>query len=253
MGHPSIQTAVVQHTGAMGDHVPVNYVVSPLRCALAGLHASTTLPLGALLVGFSAYRWHVYHRLGYGAGSVATPWALYAIWAVGGVMLYAAVSGFRQGFRPAAGMAQLTRLSRASRSFVISLVSQVALVSLYSLAVSEHWDVGGDDVDPTGSIVIIGDFVRANRRMVASFVAALFAVEFLAIVVSVWERSIVRRALKEDEAAEVADLEAVARSAFEPVSASAWNERLREKYGVDPLAQEHVGEDDVRRPLLDDD
>jgi hypothetical protein len=237
----------------MGDDVPVYYVVSPMRRALVGLHACVTLPLGALMVGFALHRWHAYHRHGYGPDSVATPWPLYGIGAVGGVMLYAAVSSFRQGFKLAAGKAQLTSLSRTTRSFAISLISQVTLVSLYGLAVSEHLDIGGDDVDPTGSIVVIASFVRANSRLVASFVSALFAVEFLAIIVSVWERCIVRRAFEEEEAAEAADLEAVARLAFEPVSASAWNERLREKYGVDPLTQEYVAEDDVRQPLLDDD
>ncbi len=236
----------------MGDDAPVYHVVRPMRRALVGLHASVTLPLGLCLLGFALQRWQAYHRHGYGPDSVATPWPLYVIGVVGGVMLYAAVSSFRQGFKLATGKAQLTSLSRTTRSFAVSLVAQAALVSIYGVAVSDRLDMGGDDVDPTGSIVIICSFVRANRRLVVLFVSTLFAVEFLAIIASVWERSIVRRALEEDEAAEAADLEAVARSAFEPVSASAWNERLREKYGVDPLTQEYVDGHDVRRPLLDD-
>ncbi len=233
------------------------YVVRPLRRALALLHATVTLPLGMCLVGFAVQRWHAYHRHGYGPDSVSTPWPLYAIGAVGGVMMYAAVSSFRQGFL--SSPSSPSSPSRTTRSFAISLIAQAALVSIYGLAVSDRLDMGGDDVDPTGSIVIICTFVRANWRLVLSFVSTLFAVEFLAIIVSEWERAIVRRALEVDEAAEAADLEAVARSAFEPVSASAWNERLREKYGVDPLTQEYVDDDDdddedededVRRPLL---
>ena len=245
---PSKETRANKHPDTMGDVVPIHYVVSPIRCALVAFHATTTFPLGCVLVGFSALHYVQYHRHGYGPDSVATPWSLYAMGSVGCVMVYAAATSFRHGFKLTGKKAeQLASLSGTTRSFVISLASQIVLIVLYVLTISEKWDMGGD---PSGSIVIISTFVRANLGLVLSFTVTLLAVEALAIAVSAWERWIVLCAMKEADAAEAADLEEVARQAYEPVSASAWNERLREKYGVDPLGQRGVGDEELGRPLL---
>lgn len=190
---------------------PVQYVVSPLRRALVSFHVTVAIPVACSLVGFALVQYWSFHRAGYGPGSVATPWSLYAIGAVGGLMLYAG-------------------LSRTTRSFVLSLGSQATLVILY-LLFGRDADVASKD--PSGTLVILNDFVETHGPLVGSFAVVMFAVQSLAIAVSLWESALVRRAFEEADAAEAAVLEAVARRAYEPISASAWNERLREKYGVD--------------------
>jgi hypothetical protein len=169
-------------------------------------------------------------------------------------MLYSAAT-FVVAFTRRRAHEETRTIPQSIRPSVLSLLCQAGLVGGYVLASGSSEELA--KADPSGALVAIFDFVESHRELAISFTAVLWSVESLAIGASVYERVIVRRVIREAEAAEAAALEAVARRAYEPVSASAWNSRLAEKYGVDVRAMDADVDVDqeLGRPLLprDDD
>lgn len=236
---------------------PLSFCTAPLRRALLALNVLLLLPGGISLLGIALTVLSRYHRTGY--GPVAHAWALYAIGVTGAVMLYSAVSSTCVSRRRAGARDDAAATLGPTPSFVVSLLCQAGLAVGYVL-VSGSEDLASSD--PSGVLVEVETFVETHRALVLAFTLVLFVVESLAIGVSVYEGVLVRRAMEEADAAEAAALEAVAMRSYEPVSASAWNERLALKYGLDVRdmggTSRSIGlgdrndDEELGRPLLDD-